>query len=287
MLSDDIVTSVTYDDDAETRGRMRVWKKQLASNCRTFDRAYEKRGKLLLPMIKDFVMKDSLTGKQRALTKVRKELGPGAILEGLRYTKPDPIAIFSILKPRDSVNMDGPAYLTQDCVVVNYIVVGSLPPDRDGDKVLGIAEGFWTLEVPDHAIGRCVQRTRALPDKIIREAHLNVLRMNPEQAHIRQQRTDEHKRFRVRAGEGGFVCSFRVGGEITRHEYMARVFIHSWLYEGMHEADGQSIQIGNAEPGHRLVDSWLTPAPLRRMWKEGEAVKLQVHNSMPELLYRN
>jgi hypothetical protein len=41
---------------------------------------------------------------------------------------------------------------------------------------MGAGEGLWTLEVPDHALGRAVERSGALhPGVIIREAHLNLL----------------------------------------------------------------------------------------------------------------
>ena len=44
--------------------------------------------------------------------------------------------------------------LTQDCVSVNYSYVGV----RDG--LIYTGEGLWTLEVPDHALGRAVKRSR-------------------------------------------------------------------------------------------------------------------------------
>lgn len=192
--------------------------------------------------------------------------------------------------------MDAPidTGLMQDCVSLNYILAGILPPskaDADPDQLMiGVAEGSWTLEVPDHAIGRCIHRTGLLPDAIIREAHHNLLRMNPAQIFIKGHTIKGEARFNVRAGPGGFVCTFRVGEEVSRKEYMARVRADTWIAE--EESDHQALLTGNGHPGHRLIDNWLVPAPLRRMYLEegtDRVVQLDLHTSikMPELFYRH
>jgi hypothetical protein len=55
---------------------------------------------------------------------------------------------------------------------MSFIVAGATP------EGIGICRGLWTLEVPDHALGRAVERSR-LPDpgSIIREAHENLLEL--------------------------------------------------------------------------------------------------------------
>jgi len=284
----DMTTNVTY-SDSEVRGRMRAWKVDLVRKAVQFEQVYDARDTTLLPAIEAFARKGTLVGRQRAFKKLRRMLGAGAILEGVRF-QPDPIAVFSIIKPRDSIALNAPieSGMAQDCVTVNYILVGHMPDDRPGLRKIGVCEGFWTLEVPDHAIGRCIHRTRALPDKIIRECHLNLLRMNPRLVMGGNNRVELETRFNVRAGPGGFVCTFRVGEEVSRREYMARVRADTWIAE--EDRDDQALLTGNGHPGHRLVDSWLMPAPLRRMYREPgdiEMVRLSIHTSMPELTYRN
>lgn len=281
-----ISVPATY-SDAEVRGRMRQWKTQLMRNCDVFDRVYIKRETVLLPHIAAFAHRSSPIGKQRALKKLVKLLGPGVYLEGVRFN-PYPVAVFSYLRPRNSVitNAAIDTGLMQDCVTVNYITIGHLPPNDDNwpkMKGIGIGEGYWTMEIPDHALGRCIHRTGLLPDKIIREAHHNVLRLNPGLVLVGANAFDNNARFNVRAGPGGFTCTFRVAEEVTRGECMARIRADTWIFdEGTHQA----FLVGHGHPGARLVDGWLAPAPMRRMLKEGEKIKCELHDLMPELSYR-
>jgi hypothetical protein len=271
---------------------MRQWKMELKRKCDQFDTVYDKRETKLLPIVRDFSLKGR-TGSQRAFAKLRKLLGPGVILEGVRF-HPSPLAVFYLLRPRESITLDAPidTGLMQDCVVVNYVLAGLLPPDKKPDTpqhltMMGVAEGHWTLEVPDHAIGRCIHRTGLLPDAIIREAHLNLLRLNPRLVFLNGNRIVGESRFNVRAGPGGFVCTFRVGEEVSRKEYMARIRADTWIAE--EEGGHQALLTGNGHPGHRLVDNWLMPAPLRRMSRTGDTVDLEIHDTitLPELTYRH
>jgi hypothetical protein len=70
------------------------------------------------------MVKCTRAGRERAFTKVNNMLGPGAVLESRHLN--GRTAIWSILKPREHViNLDGS--WEQDCVVVEYIVVGEIP----------------------------------------------------------------------------------------------------------------------------------------------------------------
>jgi hypothetical protein len=55
--------------DAEVRGRLRVWKEQLARHYQQFDRAYRNR-RTLHPTIDDMVKHNSLIGLRRAFAKL-------------------------------------------------------------------------------------------------------------------------------------------------------------------------------------------------------------------------
>lgn len=91
--------------------------------------------------------------------------------------------------------------LTQDCVSVNYSYVGV----RDG--LIYTGEGLWTLEVPDHALGRAVKRSRLLtPETIIREAHRNVLG-----APLKGARRNGY----IKAGAGCFAVELIGGKDVS------------------------------------------------------------------------
>src|SRR5215467_12499794 len=90
--------------------------------------------------------------------------------------------------------------LAQNCVTFNYVLAGVHPP------MIGVTEGLWTLEIPDHALGRYIERTGEYPDAAIREAHHNVLRLRSDVL-VPDYRFDPDRRFLVKAGDGGFVCT--------------------------------------------------------------------------------
>ena len=158
----------------------------------------------------------------------------------------------------------------QDCVTVNYIFVGCL----DGMAIK--AEGGWTLEVPDHALGRAVERSGLLqPETIIRDAHLNLLDL-PDTLAAQQQFTDtKTKGVYIKADAGAFVGHLIVGPDVSLgNQLSAHVQVHTWLSdEQLH--DDQVVLSAKGEPGKRLGDSWLKPKPLVRI--EQTAAGLQVY----------
>ena len=178
---ENIRTGVAY-SSAEVRGQLRAWKQRLAQNYVAFNTAYGRlhRGDEAAEVVLDMI-KGSRAGRRLAFAKISKAFGPGVTAESVSLDKRGQcFAVWSILKPRDAVvvkaNRDisesERASLAQDCVTVNYVVVGAVE-----GRVL-VAEGLWTLEVPDHALGRAVERSGFLhPETIIRDAHRNLLDM--------------------------------------------------------------------------------------------------------------
>ena len=77
------------------------------------------------------------------------------------------------------------------------------------------AEGLWTLEVPDHALGRAVERSGFLhPETIIRNAHRNLLDM-PNAALLSSDGSTRFKTPYIKAGLGCFVGEFFVGEDAS------------------------------------------------------------------------
>jgi hypothetical protein len=268
----------TYANPA-IRGQLRHWKEKLARQYRVLERAFGNG--VLRPLVEDMTKRGSPQGRRRAFEKIVRALGPGVILEGLRLDGDYPLALWSVLKPRESVTVDAPVEsgLMQDCVTVNYVLAGRLP------RVLfGTSEGIWDLEVPDHALGRAIERSGLLPDVLIAEAHHNLLRLRADIV-FPNGRLDKKTRFLVKAGAGGFVCQLRAGEDVSLGNAMRfRVRSDTWLAEDMLR-DEQILLADDGAPGQRLSDSWLLAGPLLRIVREGDWWKAAMWGpGLPELL---
>jgi hypothetical protein len=242
------ITNITY-GDAETRGKLRAWKKVLAHRYAVFDNAY--RSQTTKHAICDMV-RGSTSTRTAAYLKLVKAFGPGAVNEGITLDRGKALGVWSILKPRNAViavaseatSESERASLAQDCVTVNYIVAGS-------HRIL-LGEGLWSLEVPDHALGRAVERSRFLhPETIIREAHVNLLGLSVDHA-----KTLEY----LKAGPGCFAGTLAFGTDV-QVGLSLHFRVSTWLADDMLGPD----QIPMCEPGEagkRLGDSVLLPRPL-------------------------
>jgi len=139
--------------DAQARGRRRVYKQKLAADYAVFDATWRSLNR---SQVEDFMLKNG-KGRRRIFDRINAAVTRcGGRLEALRRDGKPPLALWAILKPRDAVSVD-PDHKRddQDCVAVNCFAVGWQPEHPDGL----IDEGLWTLEITDHALGRCLQRT--------------------------------------------------------------------------------------------------------------------------------
>lgn len=272
--------------DATIRGRLRQWKAELASSYAAFDRAFT--APEFEQAAGEFAARKSITGRERAFARLHRLLTPTATLEGVRFGGNHPIAVWSILCPRKAVTTgkeDGSAVdpaLRQACVVLNYAIAYR----SEGGARCG--EGLWTLEVPDHALGRLTERSQASPEAVIRAAHHNLLRLRIDQL-ASDGIIHTGRQFLVRGGDGGFVCSFRGGADASLGgEYSVNAFAHTWVGAEMLHHD-QVMLVDDGAPGHRLGDGPLLPAPLRlflpRETAAGREAALAVWApGMPEIL---
>jgi hypothetical protein len=273
--------------DAEIRGRLRQWKEGLVRNYRRYDRA--RKDPETEELIGQFVRRSSRLGRHRAFDRLARRFGPGVSLEGVRLDG-NPLAVWSILWPRFSVVLNAPAdhSLSQDCVVVNYIMAGVIPEGEDLKGVgAGVHDGLWTLEVPDHALGRVMARSGLAPDAIIRAAHHQLLALR-QAVLVNSNGEIEQRQFLVRAGPGGFVCALCAYPDKTLGDAPC-VYVRAmtWLAEDMLH-DDQVLLVEDGLPGTRLGDGWLLPAPLRRIECDGDRLVLtcQAASAMPGMLAR-
>jgi hypothetical protein len=135
--------------DAKARGKLWVWKAAAAENWRRVEARCESRE--FQTAIRDLASRGSRTGPGRAFAKLHRGFAGHGLLEGVRLDGTAPLAVWSVLNPRKAVtvNTDDPA-LQQNCVVVEYLLAGPLPAGMPTNACTGL----WTLEVPDHALGR-------------------------------------------------------------------------------------------------------------------------------------
>ena len=256
--------------NAEVRGQLRVWKKELAANYRKMEAA------IAHPELSDalggFIHKSG-KGQHRAWGRIKRLFEPSCQLEVLSFDRKFPLSAWSILKPADPVTVDGRPETgrAQHCVTVNYVLAGRLPGRSD------IAEGLWGLEVPDHALGRCIERSRLPPEEIVRQAHYNARALEARFAFFNGLRRGVQ--LYVPAGPGGFICDLTVAADISLRDALDfRLFANTWLSEDQ-EIPGHVLR---PKPAKRnLGSSVLLPPPLRHFTLgDGEndtKVELAVH----------
>lgn len=250
------ITSIA-DGDAQARGQIRHWKKKLAERYDHFLRAYADKN--VSTAIAVDMIKGSGATPRRALNKLTAAFGLGAVLEQAEIKKRNQdYALWSILKPRKGIiavdfqirlTKAEIGSLTQDCVSVNYSYVGV----RDG--LIYTGEGLWTLEVPDHALGRAVERSRLLtPETIIREAHRNVLG-----APLKGARRNGY----IKAGAGCFAVELIGGKDVSAGGALQfHIRANTWLADDMLGPDQIPI-FGEGEAGNRMGELVLFPLSLR------------------------
>jgi hypothetical protein len=145
------------------------------------------------------------------------------------------------------------ADLCQDSVVVQYLIVG-------GRKNRGkLSRGLWSLEVPDHALMRLVQRDRKADiGKVILEAHNAALWM-PYTRAPKNTRVG----FNLPAGKGVFMCRmYHADHESTKRPVVA-IRPWTWLHHDQMTEGQDRLTVTRAPPGQTMGDTSLLPRPLR------------------------
>ena len=253
---------VTY-ASAEIRGKLRVWKTELARQYHIYECAYHARE--LLRDVDDFAHCGG-KGRQRAFDRIRKRLGPAPRLEHADMDK-RPVTVWSVLNPRESVALEGDPGRMQDCVTINYLVLGNMKRNKQDL----IAEGLWTLEIPDHALGRAIERSGMLPDQIIREAHETLLHLPAKKVLLNGDS------FLLRAGKGGFICQFSMGKDVEQPDHIQlHVRAPTWISDDMMGPSQEPLCM-KGKPGERLGDAWLRPRPFTKITEiEDGGLKIEV-----------
>jgi len=100
------VKSVAY-ADAETRRRLREWKQKLAREYEGFHNGYQALAREGAQMTLDLALRNNRKGRERALEKITKALAPARLERARLDKRKQSFALFSILKPRESMLLPG------------------------------------------------------------------------------------------------------------------------------------------------------------------------------------
>jgi hypothetical protein len=254
-----------------------MWKKNLEKNHKKFDGIFKR--KTLMADIAAFTRRASLKGRTRAFDRIRTRIeGCGAILEGVRMHGNYPIAVWSILRPRGILHLtNDPSYL-QNCVTMDYLIV------HCDDTGHGCEQGLWTLEIPDHALGRLMHRTAEDPTRAIYEAHRSVLRMRLSDV-IEDGVIRDAFRFLVPAADGCFISGLVGGFAANDNAFLCHIRADTWIATEMLHEDQHTI-VDDGLPGHRLGESFLVPTPLRNVTVDTYTGRIEVtlaNVRMPDL----
>jgi len=208
---------------AEARRRLRAFKRSIAPAAAKINRAV--RDEAMQRLLTDYVFKKGI-GRARALGKLKKYL-PGATLQA----GDGGVVTWSWLEPSDPVLIsDGPSK-QQECLVVNFGIGG-----RQSARTAGLLV-FLSLEVPDHALARLLQRSpNADIAAALIEAHEEYLQGDAE-AVLECMKAD--REFYLRGGPGVFICEGIAATSNGQRYVYARA--QTWIGDSMIRPDQQPL----------------------------------------------
>jgi hypothetical protein len=164
------------------------------------------------------------------------------------------------------------ASLRQDGVCINHVLTGVTMPEPNGDRCY-LSAGLWTLEVPDHALGRIMQRTAEDPAAILFAAHRNLLAL-PARLVTDERWIGEHRSFLLAAGDGAFITTLEIGPSTDDPKsWNCSARAATWVHTDM-LGEQQTPLRAVAERPKRLADTWLLPTPLCRITVGEEGLEL-------------
>jgi hypothetical protein len=256
--------------NAETRGKLRVWKHRTEATSQRIDKAASRLADQQFGLIEALVFKRG-KGRDRAAHKIMTML-KGAQLDAARLDGNRPLLVFS------RIRMSKPLFVepidpgeTQNCAVIDYLLVGAGP-----NETAGISDGLWTLQVTEHALQRALQRNRRDADltEVLFDAHRNLLC-------VPRALVPDRDEFFLPAGDGVFVCRM-VLGSLADHGLHQHAYARTWLHNDQLHDNQTPVSLTGPYPS--LGDGCLLPMPLRKI-DDSTYVITPVAPFMPELLH--
>jgi hypothetical protein len=229
---------------AQARGKLRIWKTTLSAQYNTLSSTLA-AGSLSM-LAHEFVTRQSVIGRSRVLRSITKTLGKSVYFE--RCDLQVPFAIFSLINPTGVpvLDSDEPSD-AQPNVCVDYFAVGAL-----GDSLW--RKGFYSIQVPDHALGRCLQRLpKADLSSIMIDAHRSSLQLRVAQ--IAPYTQTPRRAFLLKAGDGAFTTLAWISPG-DPHKFFLRA--ETWLHSDQ-LFPHRTILMPDDEPGEKLGERLLRP----------------------------
>lgn len=251
--------------NTQVRGRMRIWKQQLADLYEPIEFAPD--DDYVQQCAADYTRKGSAKGQLRALKKLKTLLGPGATLKAHRLANAGrPYALWRYIAPHATMFPETKDKgKLQDCIAVGYLVI---------TPQIVCRAGLWGLVVPDHALGRAIERSGEIsPQRIIETAHDNLLRLRVG-AVLPKGEVDPEHRFYLGSDDGCFVSILDYNPTAATRPW---VFAHTWISEDM-RYEQQILLTEDGLPGEQLGDQWLRPTQLHGI--DDKAYQLQFGGAM-------
>jgi len=186
---------------------------------------------------RDFVFKTG-KGRIKAFEQARKMMQPARLL---MHSTDNPMACFGWLAPSGQIIDDEHPSYAQDCTVVQYYLIGRL--SRNHTR----ATSGHTIECPDHALGRLLQRApKADPTAALWEAQWLMKSSMKELIDC----IERHRVFFLPAGDAVFLCEgiFLNDGpdrKFARRPLYARA--RTWLTKDMLRPYQQPITLATGD----------------------------------------
>jgi hypothetical protein len=251
---------------AEANGRLRLLRADVAARAEQTRRTLV--GRMLDPDVEAMVRRGSERGRQRAAARLRRSLPavfewrwiPGQVITGTGIPTNTYITGTGCLlgayldAARDPIIQDpSDVGQTQRSIVVAYLVLGTA-------RQLS-ATGLWTLEVPDHALRRALERDRGADAAVkVRESHAALLGVSVAGA------PPLGVEFLIpTSGPGVFTAEWIPGRLRSTGAEMVYARARTWLHEDQLSEDQARRIISPAASGEpSLYDSgMLVPVVLR------------------------
>jgi hypothetical protein len=259
--------------DTATRGILRRFRQRLAEREACLERAVHSSG--FTADTTDFVFKGT-TGRERALKRLRQRLEPcGAVFQGSGRTGPYPWVLFLTFEAGGPAAKETPTSRRlapgehQDCVVACYLAIY-----RDAVDSRVIASGLWSIIIPDHALGRAIQRSRCNdPLPYLLAAHTAALNLPLALTAVSELAENPPTQLRIAAGPGHFIGRLQfmrseggrgVNGHLRCETWLADEQVSDRKLAALGAARGAAEAKADARYGHLV----LLPTPLRELMQK-------------------
>jgi len=243
----------------EARGVVRRFKVKLETQHLAFHAKFRSRE---MNDVAEKYRRAGKTGRERAYKRLYEAFGEPSVQVGR-------VSVWSYLRYRDAVLVapkdPGQA---QPAVVVNYLLAGWTDT---------LSRGLWTLEVPEHALGRLAQRCPGIDlETTIMEAHGELLCGNIEVL------PDPDRDIAVRAGPGIFIGQMVYARDFVGRDWKEGHLVYfrprTWMHDDQIPEERRYVMIkADPDAGRCLGAGPMLPVPLRELGFSKNSITVKRH----------